>query len=149
MLAEQIQQRRFNGGDGVDRDPKIERLLAASGRVAIGELRANGGKNVVAGADGLTDDEVTGVFQRLPDFFAAGNFADAGMAGIVGEDDDVPGEERRMRAAQIEQHAVAPGDRNDLNRRDGWRTGETRTNATLNHAFLPAAGPALACRSSP
>jgi len=30
MLAEQIQQRRFDCRDGVDRDPKIKRLLAAS-----------------------------------------------------------------------------------------------------------------------
>ena len=41
---------------------------------------------------------------------AARHFADAGAAGAVVQDDEVAGEERPMRAAQVEQHAVVPGD---------------------------------------
>ena len=62
----------------------------------------------------LPDHQRPRVFERLPDAFAAGHFAHAGMAGAVFQQDDVAGEERAMRAAQIEQHAVMPGDRNDL-----------------------------------
>jgi hypothetical protein len=36
------------------------------------------------------------------------------MAGVVFDNNDVAGEERRMRAAQVHQHAVMPGNRDDF-----------------------------------
>jgi hypothetical protein len=36
------------------------------------------------------------------------------MAGIVFDNDNIAGEERRMRAAQVHQHAVMARNRNDL-----------------------------------
>ena len=99
MLAEQIEQRRFHRGHRMDHDAQIEGLLAAAAGVAVGERCAHRRQDVVAGADGLADDERARVLQRLPDLLAARHLADAGMAGIVGEDHEVAGEERRMRAA--------------------------------------------------
>jgi hypothetical protein len=46
--------------------------------------------------------------------FPARNFAHAGMAGIVFDNDNIAGEEWRMRAAQVHQHAVMARNRNDL-----------------------------------
>ena len=63
------------------------------------------------------------IFQRLADAFAAGNFADAGVAGIVLQHHDVAREERPVRAAQVEQHAVMAGDRHDPHRGDDRRAG--------------------------
>ena len=105
--------------------------------VAIGELRANGSQNVVAGADCLADDQIACILQRLPDLLAAGNLADAEMSGIIGEDDDVAGKEWPVRAAQIEQHAVAPGDRDHLHCSNYRRAGETGAYSVLNHVILP------------
>ena len=38
LLAEQIEQRRFDRGDGVDRGAQIEGLQPAAAAVAVGEL---------------------------------------------------------------------------------------------------------------
>ncbi|MGY4596748.1 hypothetical protein ACVWXL_004494 [Bradyrhizobium sp. GM22.5] len=118
MLAEQIEQRGLHGRDGVDHDAEIKSLLAAAAGIAIGEGGPDIGEDVVHRADGLADHEITGVLQCLPDLLPARHLADAGVTGIVGEDDDVAGEERRMRAAQIEEHAVTACDRDHLHRGD-------------------------------
>src|SRR5262245_23874487 len=43
------------------------------------------------------------------------------MPGIVSEDDDVAGEQRAMRAAQVEQHAVFAGHGDHQHFSDDWR----------------------------
>ena len=148
MLAEQIEQRRFDRGHRVDRDAEIEGLLAAATGIAIGEFAAHRRQDVVAGADGLADDEFAGVLQRLADLFAARHLADTGMAGIVGQDHQIAGEERRMRAAQIEQHAVAAGDRDHLHGGDHRCARKSSADRFLDHLLLPfcfaiACGPIL------
>ena len=109
MLAEQVEQRGFGGGDGVDGDAKVESLLSAAGAVARGELRAHGIEHGVVVADGLADHQFAGILEGLADLFAARDFADAGVARAVGEDEDVAGEERSVRAAEVEQHRVVAG----------------------------------------
>ena len=52
-------------------------------------------------ADRLADHERPRVFERLADLLAARHFADAGVAGIVGQDDDVAGEKRPMGALRL------------------------------------------------
>ncbi len=37
MLAEQIEQRGFQAGDGVDGDAQVERLQSAAAGIAVGE----------------------------------------------------------------------------------------------------------------
>ena len=44
---------------------------------------------------------------------ATRNFTETGVAGVVFEDDDVAREERSVRAAEVQQHAVVPGDGDD------------------------------------
>jgi hypothetical protein len=117
VLAEQVEQRRFDGGDGVDRRAQVERLLAAAAAVAIGKARVHLLQQPLPGADRLADDDLARVFERLPDLLAARHLADAGAAGAVGGDQQVAREERAVRAAQVEQHAVAAGDRDDAQSR--------------------------------
>ena len=58
----------------------------------------------------------------LTDALATGDFPEADVAGVVFQDEDIAGEERAVRAAEIEQHAVLPGDGDDLHFGDDWRT---------------------------
>ena len=69
-------------------------------------------------ADGLADDQLARILQRLSDLLAAGHLADAPAAGAVGEDQQVAREERAVRAAQVEQHAVAARDGDHAQRGD-------------------------------
>ena len=41
VLAQQVQERRFDGGDDVDGGPQVEGLQAAAGGVAVGERGAD------------------------------------------------------------------------------------------------------------
>ena len=71
--------------------------------------------------DRLADDKLRRILDRLPDLLPARDLADPGAAGVVGDDDEVAGEERPVRPGEVEQHAVAPGDGHDANRADGGR----------------------------
>lgn len=128
MLAQQVEQRRFHRGDGMNHDAEVEGLFAAAAGVAIGEGGAHRGEYVVAGANRLADDQIACILESCADLLAAGNFADADVARIVGEDHQVAGEERRMRAAQIEEHAVATGNRDHLHVGNDRRTRKSGTN---------------------
>jgi hypothetical protein len=89
--------------------------------VAIGEPLVDHLQQPLPRADRLADDELARVFERAPDLLAARHLADAGAAGAVGDDQQVAREERAVRAAQVEQHAVAAGDRNDAQLGDRGR----------------------------
>jgi len=62
-------------------------------------------------ADRPAEDQRPSFFEGAADQLAAGNLADPRMSGVVLQDDDIAGEEREMRAAEVEQHAVAAGNR--------------------------------------
>jgi hypothetical protein len=62
------------------------------------------------------------VFEGAADRFAAGYFADADVAGTVRYDRDGAGEERAVGAAEVEQHAVVAGDRDNLNPGSLWES---------------------------
>ena len=120
-LAQQVEQGRLHRGDHVDRGAQVERLQTTPGGVAVGE----------GGADLLQDLAVVGhlgaeqdgfaVAQRLGDLLPARHLADADPAVGVGQHDQVAGEVRRVRTAQVELHAVVPGNRIDRDFRDGRR----------------------------
>src|SRR5207237_7079276 len=97
-----------------DRYAQVESLQAAATDIAIGERVARLLQDAQIIADRLTDQQSASVLDRLANFLAAGNFANAGMPGVVLDDRDVASEEGSVRAAQVEQHAVAPGDRADV-----------------------------------
>lgn len=83
MLAEQVEQGGFQRGDDVDGGAQVEGLRTASAGVAIGEGPSHIAEQILVQPDRLADNPCPGLFQRLPNGFAAGDFADAGVARIV------------------------------------------------------------------
>ena len=136
-LAEQIEHRGFDGGDHVDGGAQVEGLQAAAAGVAIGELAPDGVEHRLPCPDGPADDESPRILERLADLLAARHLADADMAGIVLQDEDVAGEERPVRARQVEQHGVVPGDRNDPHLRDHGRSGYGGRDGISAHEVTP------------
>ena len=121
MLAQQIQQRRFNPGHHVNGSAQIEGLQAAAAGIAVGKLVTHGAQHIFVLAQRFTHHQRRGVFQGLADLFAAGDFANARVPGVIFDDNDITGEVRRVRAAQVHQHAVMPGDRDNLHSGHNWR----------------------------
>ena len=116
MLAEQIEQGALEAGDGVDGGAQVEGLQAAAAGVAIGEAPLHLREQLAQLAERTADQQRLGIGHDLRDRRAARHFADAGVARRVADDDEVAGEERGVRAAQVEQHAVVAGHRNAANR---------------------------------
>ncbi len=126
VLAEQVEQRRLDCGyhvvqAQVDLVGLLEyRRLGCGGHLVAGvaaiagEHRAQAVEHPVVGADRLADDQRAATLQCLTDALATGYFADTGVAGIVGEQDQVAGEVGGVGAAEIEQHAVVAGHGYDL-----------------------------------
>ncbi|MNT04376.1 hypothetical protein D3C72_1389520 [compost metagenome] len=121
VLAQQVEQRGFGGGHGVDGHAQVEGLQAAPAAVARGKGAAHAVEHGVVVADGLAHDEVARVFERLADLLAARHLAHAGVAGAVGEDQQVAREERAVRAAEVHQHAVVAGHGHDAHGGDDGR----------------------------
>lgn len=111
VLTEQVEQRRFDRGDRVHGDPKIEGLRSPAAGIASGEGRPDGTQRGVVAADRRSDHQLTRVLQGTTDGFAAGYLAHTDAAVGIGEHHQVPGEVRGVGAAEIEQHAVASGNR--------------------------------------
>jgi hypothetical protein len=88
-LAEQIEQRRFQRRDCVDSDAEIERLLAAPAGIAVRERAAHAVEDGMIVTDRLADDQFRGVDDGLADRLATRNLADADVAGIVRQDNDI------------------------------------------------------------
>ena len=118
-LAEEVEESGLDGGDGVDGGAQVEGLEAASFGVAVGEAGFDLVEDLLAGCDVLAFDKRAALFEHLANLLAAGDFADASVAGVVGEDDEVAGEEGGMGSAEIEQHRVVACDRNDAHGGDG------------------------------
>ena len=107
----------------MDGHAQVKSLVAATAAVAFGKGGAQAVENVVYVAQRLAFDEWAGVFQGVADFFTTRHFTHAGAARTVGQDKQVAGEKRAVRTAQVEQHAVMAGDRNDLHTGDAGRGG--------------------------
>lgn len=113
VLAQQVQQRGLDGGDGVDGHPQVEGLGAASTGVAVGEGAPDVVEDGVIVANATAGDEAAGILERLADGLPAGYLADAGVARRVLQDHQVSGEERAVGPGQVQQHAVVTGDGDD------------------------------------
>ena len=74
--------------------------------------------------DGGTDDCQRGLFKDLADLGSPWHFTGARMPGIVGQHHDITGKEGSMGAAQVQQHAVAAGNRNHPHAGYSRRRGE-------------------------
>ena len=86
----------------MDSDAQIEGLQAAPGRIPIGEACAHRVEDSLVVTDALADHERARVLQRLTDALAAGHLAEAGVACVVLEDNDVAREKGAVRTAQIQ-----------------------------------------------
>ena len=93
-------------------------MVAAAAGVTVGELLPDRVQDVIPRADVLALHERSGVFEGLTDSLSARHLAHPGAARAVVQQDDVAGEIRTMRAAQIEQHAVMAGNGDDLDTGD-------------------------------
>ena len=122
VLAEQIEQGGLDGGHRVHRDAQVERLRPASAGVAVAERAAHVVEHGAVVADAAAGDDRPRILQRAPDRLAAGHLTDAGVAVGVGDDHQVPGEERAVRAAEVQQHAVVAGDRDHRHLADDRNT---------------------------
>ena len=121
VLAQQVQQRRFNPGYHVNGGTQVEGLQAAAPGVAVGKLIAHRAQHILVLAQRFAYHQRRGIFQGLADFFAAGDFADAGMPGVIFDNHNIAGEVRGVRAAQVHQHAVMAGNRDHLHGRNNGR----------------------------
>jgi hypothetical protein len=129
---EEIEQGCLDRGSGMDRCAEVESLRAAPPGVAVGEVLLHGIDDAIASGNRLSDHHWARVFNRLPDLLAPGNLADACVARAVLEDHDIAREERTMGAAQVEQHAVEPRDRDHGHFGDG-RSGFAHDDFLLQH----------------
>ena len=97
VLAQQIQHRRLNGRHRVYGYAEVECLRPPSAGVAVGERAPHVVEHGVVVADAAADHDRAGILQGALDGFAARHLADAGVAVGVGEEHQVPGEERAVR----------------------------------------------------
>ena len=149
VLAEHVEQSGLDGGHRVHRDAQVERLRAAAPGVAVGESTAHVVEHGVVVADAAAGDDGPRILQRAPDRFAAGHLSDTGVAVGVGDDHQVSGEERAVRAAEVQQHAVVAGDRDHRHLADYWNTHRDLLSLTMQTTCRrwPMAGPpATPCR---
>jgi len=72
MLAEQIQQRGLDRGDGVDGRAQVISLHSAAAGIAVRKFQPHGFQDRVELADRPADDHRTGVLDGLPDALPAG-----------------------------------------------------------------------------
>ena len=122
-FPQEIEQCRLQCRHGMDRDTQIKGLQAPPSGIPVRKTPAHRVEDIVVAADGLADDKGFRILQCFPDTLAPGNFTYSRIAGVVFEDDDVAREKRAVRTAQIEQHAVPPGNRNDLHPGNDRRPG--------------------------
>jgi hypothetical protein len=130
-LSQQVQQRRLHGGEDVVhaqvdlvRLPENRRLgrrghLVSRARPVPGDGTADGVERAMVAADLGADHERDRALERLADALAARYFADADVAGVVLEQHEVADEPGPVRPGQVEQHAVAPRDRDHPHPGDG------------------------------
>ena len=77
MLAQQVQQRRFDSGHHVNGGTQVKGLQAAAAGVTVGELVAHRAEHVFILAQRFAHHQRNGILQSLANFFAPRNFTDA------------------------------------------------------------------------
>src|SRR5581483_5425695 len=144
MLSQEIEQGRLCRRDRMNRDPQIEGLRSAARAVPIAKLRAYSGQQGIVSANGAVEKEGSGLLQRLADLLTARDLADTNMSRAVLDQNDVAREERSMCAAQVQQHAVLPGNRDHRDFRDA---GGITMDSTLTGGWVPHTGASFRVRA--
>ena len=104
---------RIQSRSGLNCRAQIVSLNSPSAGVSLRETPPHGIKHRTVVANRLADNESPRFLQGPSDFFASRNFTQSRVAGAVLQNDDIAREERTMGTAQVQQHAVLAGDRND------------------------------------
>ena len=134
MLSQKVEQRGLDGCHGVHRDAQVEGLRTPATGVAVAEHAAHVVEYGVGVTDAAAVDDRRRILQHAADRFAARHLADAGVAVGVGEDQQVSGEERTVRTAEVQQHAVVAGDRDHRHVADNRNSGVHRNSPDLQDA---------------
>jgi hypothetical protein len=113
-LAEQVKQGAFDRSDCMYGDSQVKSLVATARAIPVSESFAHAVQDMVPVAKRLAFNQFTGIFQCFADFFPAWHFADTDMSETVRQDKKIAREKRTMSPAQVQQHTVAAGYRNDL-----------------------------------
>ncbi len=92
--------------------------------------------------DFLANNERRGVAQDSLQDQRSWRFADAGVSGAVGQQNQHAGEIAAVRAGNIQQHAVITGDRNDLHIRNNGRIRHWVTSPYQNDRYAAYAAAA-------
>jgi len=133
VLAEQVEQGGFESGHRMYGDTQVERLQATAAGITLGEGLAHLIEDFLIVADRVAEHQAASVLQRLADALATGHFTDAGVPGVVLENNDVAGKKRPVGATQVEQHAIVAGHWNHLHGGDDRRFG----GVVCSHGFDP------------
>ncbi len=122
VLAQQVEHCRFNTGHHVNGGAQVKGLQPAAARITVGKLITYRIQDIFVRAQGFTHHQRDRVFQGFADLLATRDLAHTGMAGVIFDNYDITGEERGMGAAQVHQHAVMTGNRDDLHGGDNRRS---------------------------
>ena len=112
-LAEEIQHRGLNRGHCMNRDPLIERLHSTAVRVFTCESFAHCIQHSTICCDRLPLHKRTRIFEHFANLLTAWHLAHTHIACAVFQEHKVARKERRVRSAEIQQHAVLSRDGND------------------------------------
>ena len=134
VLPQQVQQRALNGGNGMYGHPQVKSLKTTTAAVTVCKSHAQSVQYIVPTTQSLSQHQRRGVFECEANFFAAGHLAHACVTVAVCQDDQIASKKWPMGTAQVEQHAVVAGHRNDLHAGDGGGAGG------LEHAVEQSVG---------
>ena len=98
-LPVQIEHRRLDCRHRVNRRAQIEGLLPTPARVPIPETDPHRLDHRRTRVDRPADDQLSRIFQRLPDLLSTRHLSDPGPPRIVGQQNNVAREKRSVRAA--------------------------------------------------
>jgi hypothetical protein len=111
ILPQQIDQRRLDTGEHVHPGPQVEGLLPPHIVLPPGEELLQREQGVLVLPRRGADDDVSGLFEPLGDLLSPRNFSDARSPFAVRQQHHVAREVRPVGPAEVEEHAVAPRDR--------------------------------------
>jgi len=106
-LSEQIEKCGLDSSYCMYCHPQVIGLKATSAGILLAVFLPDQTKDVVVFSQTLSPDQILCFIKEFPYFLTARHFADPGMTGIVLHYDNIPGEERPVGTAEVQQHAVA------------------------------------------
>ena len=120
IFAQKIKAGRFNSRYGMDHRTQIEGLQAAALCIAVLECFTHIIEDMVVRTNRTSNYDCLRILKCLTDFLAARYFTYTGIAGFIGEDDDIPRKKSSMCSTEIQQHAIVTRYGDNLHFCDFW-----------------------------